>query len=214
MVSRIDKEKTKKNIALILDRVKTETDPHLLNEYRAFFKKGIPFFRRSWAAAYLLMYFDQGGFGQAKAGSSRRETRIGPRQNPLTEEESKRLFISIGRNRRVSPREILRLICSRAGVVRDDIGAIRILDNYSFVQVREAAAETIIEALNGQNFRGRTLTVNYAKNRRDGGEESIESSDNETAENDEDYMETEESELSGDSGLLEQDQNQSDKEDI
>jgi RNA recognition motif-containing protein len=178
MAWQIDKEKTNKNIALIFDRIKTETDPHLLNEYRAIFKKGFPFFRRSWAAAYLLMYFDQGP-EQMKAGSFRRE----PRQYPLAEEESKRLFISIGRNRRVSPREILRLICAKAGVTRNDIGAIRILDNYSFVQVRESAAKKIMETLNGQNFRGRPLTVNFAKNRRNGEE----SSDTET----DDYTETE-----------------------
>jgi hypothetical protein len=85
----------------------------------------------------------------------------------IPEEESVRLFISIGRNRKVFPREILALINAKAQVSRDDVGAIRILDNYSFVQVRNTAADTIIEALNGQNFRGRTLTVNYARSRRE-----------------------------------------------
>ena len=67
------------------------------------------------------------------------------------------------------PREILALINARAKVAREDIGIIRILDNYSFVQVRSSAADTVIEALNGQNFRGRALTVNYARSRREEG---------------------------------------------
>jgi hypothetical protein len=89
----------------------------------------------------------------------------------LSEEESVRLFVSIGRNRKVFPREILALINANTQVTRDDIGIIRILDNYSLIQVRTAVADTVITALNGRNFRGRTLTVNYARSRRDGDEE-------------------------------------------
>jgi RNA recognition motif-containing protein len=81
----------------------------------------------------------------------------------LTEEESKKLFISIGKNRRLFPREIITLILSKTSSEREDIGMIKILDNYSFVQVRDSKAEEIINALNGLRFRGRTLTVNFAK---------------------------------------------------
>ena len=176
MPSQFDKEKTRKKINLMLEKIKTEADPQLLNEYRALFKKEVSFFRRSWAAAYLLMLSDQ---GQGNAGrfdrnrdrrprdeSPRNEApRSEPPRQPLPEEESRRLFISIGRNRRVFPREILGLINAKIEISRDDIGAIRILDNYSFVQVRTSVADEIIEALNGKPFRGRTLTVNYARAR-------------------------------------------------
>ncbi|MDR2376598.1 MAG: DbpA RNA binding domain-containing protein [Treponema sp.] len=98
------------------------------------------------------------------------ETAYGPAGKfVLAEEESKRLFISIGRNRRLFPREILGLIINTAQVEREDIGSIRILDSYSFVQVRETVADKIIEALNGTMFRGRTLAVNYAHAKREGG---------------------------------------------
>jgi hypothetical protein len=202
MPAQFDKEKTKKNIAYILDMVKTESDPLLLNKYRSLFKKEVSLFRRSWMAAYLLMRYDQGGLRRPennrnrKSGSSGR----GPdkqgrapdrkaaeksaadeaarndtaRYPPLPDEESKRLFISIGRNRRVFPREILGLITAKTTVPREDIGAIRILDNYSFVQVRSSAADTIIEALNGQSFRGRVLAVNYARARKDDAEDGRE----------------------------------------
>jgi hypothetical protein len=73
----------------------------------------------------------------------------------------------VGRSRRVFPREILGLILSRTDISRDDVGAIRILDNYSFVQVRNTVADTIIETINGAVFRGRPLLVNYARTRKD-----------------------------------------------
>jgi hypothetical protein len=195
----MNREKTKQNIRRLLDRMKTEADPHLLNGYRSIFKQEVSLFRRSWTAAYLLMLYEQGELGPAgrfdknrprKAGDSGRtpdkpgrssgrkpRTRsdeggqAGKAPYPLADEDSRRLFISIGRNRRVFPREILGLINAKTGIPREDIGAIRILDNFSFIQVRDTVADTIIEALNGQSFRGRVLTVSYARARKEGAED-------------------------------------------
>jgi hypothetical protein len=105
------------------------------------------------------------------ARQGRRQEQQAAQQPPapvaLPEEEAARLFISIGRNRRVFPREILGLICSRTSVLKEDIGTITILNNYSFVQVRNSVAAEIVETLNGAGFRGRTLTVNYARTRQE-----------------------------------------------
>lgn len=202
MPSQFYNEKTRKSIASILDKIKNETDLHLLNQYRTLFKKEVSFFKRSWAAAYLLMLFEQGALGRAAQTKNRKsgELRSGVSRGKmaeakssacaegqgehqrysLDEEKSKRLFISVGRSRRVFPREILGLINSKTSIPRDDIGTIRILDNYSFVQVRDTVADQIIEALNGLNFRGRTLAVNYAKSRKDGeSEDGLESFEDE-----------------------------------
>jgi hypothetical protein len=216
MSARIDKEKTRKTIALVLDKIRTEADPWLLDEYQRLFKKEISLFHRSKAAAYLLMLCEQEGnlrpsVSVGVQGKNLRWTERNPvrrtRDNrrfmeedtadfgegsssrdaspsresihyPLAEEESLRLFFSVGRSRRVFPREILGLINSKTAISREDIGAIRILDNYSFVQVRDNVAEKIIEALNGMDFRGRPLTVNYARSRRDEENNTAENGDN------------------------------------
>ncbi|GHV82421.1 hypothetical protein AGMMS49991_09790 [Spirochaetia bacterium] len=105
-----------------------------------------------------------------RAGNNAAEDRprnTDPNGYPLADEDSVRLFFSAGRSRRVFPREILGLIISKTSISRDDVGAIHILDNYSFVQVRNTLADTIIEALNGKPFRGRPLSVNYARARKD-----------------------------------------------
>jgi hypothetical protein len=180
MAVHIDKEKTRKTISLVLDKIRTEADPWLLDEYQKLFKKEISLFHRSKAAAYLLMLCDQGKSLRWTERNPARKTRedrrsaeeesTSPREDtryPLAESESLRLFFSVGRSRRVFPREILGLINTKTAIPREDIGAIRILDNYSFVQVRDTVAEKIIEALNGMDFRGRPLTVNYARSRRD-----------------------------------------------
>jgi hypothetical protein len=110
---------------------------------------------------------DRGGEapGVSRAADSGGKERF--RGSPLSEEESVRLFVNIGRSRRLFPREILGLILSSARVSREDIGAIRILDNYSFVQVRNSVAEDIIAALHGKTFRGRALVVNYARTKKE-----------------------------------------------
>jgi hypothetical protein len=187
MPSHIDKDKAKKTIALILDKIATEADPWELGEYLSLFKKEVSVFNRSKAAAYLLMLCDQGKslrFARTDNAISRKAGSKNPEEEdvqhyPLADDESKRLFFSVGRSRRVFPREILGLINTKTAIPREDIGAIRILDNYSFVQVRDTVAEKIIDALNGINFRGRTLTVNYAKSRKD--------EENNAVENDSEY---------------------------
>jgi hypothetical protein len=169
-----NREKTKQTIAAVLNEIRTEVDPLLLEEYYRLFKKEVSLFHRSRFAAYLLMLRDQGKiprpaysskYSSPRKNGNDRENEV--QRYPLAEEESMRLFFSAGRSRRVFPREILGLINTKTAIPREDIGSIRILDNYSFVQVRTTVAEKIIESLNGVSFRGRPLTVNYAKSRKD-----------------------------------------------
>jgi hypothetical protein len=178
-MQRLDKEKAGKNLAEILEKMHTNTDLSMLSEYRKIYKREISLFRRSWAAAWLFMYYDQketphlqnfqkpqkNDGGKKRVLEKKPSSSAAPAEseNVLPEDESKRLFISIGKNRRLYPREVIALISSKTSAVREDIGSIRILDNYSFVQVRDTKADEIIEGLNGIRFRGRTLAVNFAK---------------------------------------------------
>jgi len=178
----INKEKTKKTIGIILGKVKSEADPLLLAEYHDLFKKEVSLFQRTKVAAYLLMLCDQGknlryalkdknvyrrNETESRSSGASADEHPDTQRFLLTDEDSKRLFFSVGRSRRVFPREIIGLINTKTAIPREDIGAIRILDNYSFVQVRDTVAEQIIETLNGISFRGRPLVVNYAKSRND-----------------------------------------------
>jgi len=182
----IDKEKADRNIKDILDKMLNNTDAALFQEYYKLYKKEVPLFKRSWAAAWLFMYYDSketprpdSSFSTSKHKNkkifSKNKLEDDVSENSadnsaekssiitLPEEESKNLFISIGKNRRLFPREIITLLISKTSTKREDIGIIRILDNYSFVQVRDTKADEIIENLTGFKFRGRTLTINYAK---------------------------------------------------
>jgi hypothetical protein len=77
------------------------------------------------------------------------------------------IFISIGRNRRVYPRDLVGLLVSVGGLDRDRIGDIRVLANYSFVQLFKDDTEKAITALNGYDYRGRKLAVSYSRQKDD-----------------------------------------------
>lgn len=78
------------------------------------------------------------------------------------------VFVSVGRNRRVFPRDLVGLFCSVAGIERERIGEIKVLANYSFVQVYSEDAQKVIDALNGYDYRGRKLAVNLSRQKVDG----------------------------------------------
>ncbi len=167
----------KTRIAEVLGKIRGEADPEVLNAGRSLFRKQVPFFMRAYVAAYLLMEADKAPQGKRRPGPARseaapREDRTEVLRQVIPDDEAQRIFVSVGRNRRVFPRELLGLIMTETAVPKEDIGVIRVLDNYSFIQVRTGAAQTVIDALDGKQFRGRTLAVNFARARKETEEEA------------------------------------------
>jgi ATP-dependent RNA helicase DeaD len=130
--------------------------------YRKLFTKNVSLFSRTSVAAYLLKQaFEkqkQENLRQFRGEFRNRQQQ----QQPRT--DMKMLFFGLGKNRKVFPRDICGIILSKFPEMdKDDIGDIRILDSYSFVEVAETWAQTIIDGLNGTGYRGKTLAVNYAR---------------------------------------------------
>jgi hypothetical protein len=143
-------EELQEQIQEIIRRIHEEESPEELNAIRATIRKSVPLFTRGYFAAFLLKYLkDSPGF----RAQPQRRTRSG-----LTS-----LFVGIGKNRRVFPRDLIQLFSGLDGVAPDDIGEIKILDNYSFVEIEPSKAAAVISLLNGKDFRGRKLNVNYAR---------------------------------------------------
>ncbi|QTQ12405.1 DbpA RNA binding domain-containing protein [Treponema parvum] len=175
-----------------VSKVKTEEDPEVLTDLKKIYKKNVPFSLRTYVAAYLAKlamgsrsssYKSRRDGHEGRAYSrdwkSRpaRETRNFQAKNSSVEEKESEartprvqidsdlattIFIGIGRNRRVYPRDLVGLLISAAHLDRDRIGDIRVLANYSFIQLFNEDADKVIEALNGYDYRGRKLTVSYS----------------------------------------------------
>lgn len=168
-------EELKKQVEQILHDIHNEEDPVELNEYKKFFKKNVPIWRRAYFTAYMLKALQNGTSPKAARNNSRRSPRSqsapagnnGSRTTPEAsngdEGEMTSVFIGIGKNRRVFPRDLIALFTEVDGITGEDIGQIKILDNYSFMEIKPERAKTAIDSVNGREFRGRKLTVNYAR---------------------------------------------------
>lgn len=83
----------------------------------------------------------------------------------IPEDMAVTLFVSIGRGRRVYPRDLVGLFVNAGGIDRERIGDIRVMSNYSFVQIYKDDADTAISKLNGYAYRGKQLSVSYSYNK-------------------------------------------------
>lgn len=186
-----------------VEKVKTQENPDLLNDIKKVYKKNVPFTLRSYVAAYLTkqcgthfrprreFYNDRKNrdyrkdnqkvdFKQNKSveetTSENTESRTPHPRVQIDEALATTIFVGIGRNRRVYPRDLVGLLISVAGLERDRIGDIRVLANYSFVQLFTEDSDKAINALSGYEYRGRKLSVSYSRQKGDDiadGEETI-----------------------------------------
>ena len=77
-----------------------------------------------------------------------------------------RLYIDIGREDNVRPADIVGAIANEANIPGRAIGNIELFDQFSFVEVPEAASERVLRALKRTTIRGRKITPSIAKPRR------------------------------------------------
>lgn len=94
------------------------------------------------AAAYLRQYKMRHSapeeLGAAPSDKPRKNVAFGP---------SVWFSLSEGRNQNASARYLLPMICKAGGLTKDDIGAIRIGDDQSYIEIREASVEGFIAAI-------------------------------------------------------------------
>ena len=108
-------------------------------------------------------YNSKPSFSASSEISAEKESENRPQRVEIDPSLAATIFIGIGRNRRVYPRDLVGLLVSVAQLDRDRIGDIRVLANYSFIQLFNEDADKVISALNGYDYRGRKLTVSYSR---------------------------------------------------
>jgi hypothetical protein len=147
-------EKLKEQIDDIIRNIHDDEDPDEMNAYRKLIKKRVPLFRRGYFAAYLLKHY---------AGGAKSSKPSKPQKQTDKSGEFTTVFVGVGKNRKVFPRDLIQLFTNVDGVTADDIGQIKILDKYSFIELSKDKAQAAIDELSGKEYRGRKLNVNYAR---------------------------------------------------
>ena len=144
--SSVDTEKLEARIGSIIEEIKA--NPDNLTEYRKIFKKKVPIFLRSYFAAKLLLDSES---------SFPKTTR------KIASGNMKTLFVSIGRRRRVHPRDLMKFFQKSLDIKSTEIGPIKVLDNYSFIDLDEKLCTIAVDKMNGMDYRGRKISVDFAK---------------------------------------------------
>lgn len=147
----------------IMQLIREDEDPEVLNHYRKLIRKNVPLHLRGYLAAYLFKQSAGTGAGSIKKSSSGTTVSTGPIQT---------IFVSIGKNRKVFPRDLIKLFRKQLNLEQNEIGNIKVLDNYSFIDIPRHAAQKAIDTMDGIEFHGRTITVNFARKKKgetDGG---------------------------------------------
>lgn len=134
----------------MVKRFRSEEDPKELNRYRRIIRKNVPLALRSYLTAYLF---------KSALGSEKPEKR--------TPGKFARLFVSVGKNRRVYAKDLAGWFMKSLQADRSQVGDIRVLDNYSFVEIDAQLAEKAIARLSGTELKGKQISVNYARKKED-----------------------------------------------
>ena len=70
-----------------------------------------------------------------------------------------KVFFGIGRDARVTPRDLVGAISNEAGIPVKDLGAIDLTDRFALVEVPHDVADYVVEAMQGARIRGRKVNV-------------------------------------------------------
>ena len=95
--------------------------------------------------------------GAGHGGAPRRAERTGPGRPPP--EGMARIFVGAGRIAGIRPQDLVGAIANEAKIAGREIGAIQIADRFSLVDVPDAVADRVIQALRGGSLKGRKVTV-------------------------------------------------------
>ena len=114
------------------------------------------------AAAALQMLW------QSQKGASDYDVNEADVEVERTETGMARLFLQIGRVDGIRPGDIVGAIANEAGLSGQAIGTIDIMDRSTFVEVPEADAARVMEALARTKLRGKRIFVDIARPREDG----------------------------------------------
>lgn len=76
-----------------------------------------------------------------------------------------RLFVNVGKNIELEPRDVIKWITGETTVTGDQVGSIDIYENFSFVEVPEDRANEVFEILKNAKLKGKKVRIDRARGR-------------------------------------------------
>jgi ATP-dependent RNA helicase DeaD len=121
----------------------------------------------SVAAAVLKLYADETGRSatpeQQEDDLATFTAATGAGRGPRGETGMVRLFLNVGRHQGIRPQDIVGAIANEAGIPGRAIGAIDILDSYTFVDIPHEYVDRVLAAMRTATIKGRPVNAEIAR---------------------------------------------------
>lgn len=137
-----------KKLHELVENVKLYKNPQELEDLKKLIKKNVPLSMRGYLCAYLL------------ATSS---LKISATKPAINKEDSVSFYINVGKASRGPAKDLVQFICENANLAAEDVVSLAYKQNYSFVSIKKAKADGVIENINGKIFKGRKVKINFSK---------------------------------------------------
>lgn len=147
------KETRESQIKKLVEEMKLYNNPELLEEMKKTLRKNVPFSMRGYLLAYLYITSKHYSAKQVERKSESRTEIAG----------AKSLYINVGKLSRGSSRDLVQFICEESHLSEEDILSVSYKQNYSFINLKEEKAKSVIESINGKTYRGRKVKVDFSK---------------------------------------------------
>ena len=145
----------------LVEEMKLYNNPQELEDMKKIMKKNVPFMMRGYLMAYLYVTRNGGARPRpAKAQGADRQEHKSQKQVP---ENATSFYINVGKLSKGSAHELVDFICEKTGLSSEDILSVAYKQNYSFVYIRNDKTEGVIDAVNGQTYKGRKVKMNFSK---------------------------------------------------
>ncbi len=140
----------------ILDNIKATLEENLYENFLPMAKELIDEYGAADVAASLIkITFDKA-----------MNYEYGESEETVSADEFTRLFVSVGKLDKATPKDIIHFLDEYAGVKSKEIGRIDILDKFSFIDVPESLVDVIIKNASGNKIGKRKVNIEVSNKRR------------------------------------------------
>jgi ATP-dependent RNA helicase DeaD len=77
-----------------------------------------------------------------------------------------RMFINVGKNQKISPKDVVGAIAGETSIEGKNIGGIDIYDNYTYVEIPEKYSEEVLKIMQKNTIKGNVIKIEPAKPKR------------------------------------------------
>lgn len=88
------------------------------------------------------------------------------KQRNITQGNARRFFLNAGAMDSLTKKDLIKTLCSEAGISPQKIGPIEIMREFSFFEVESGVAAKVLKSLKGADINGREVNVEYAERKK------------------------------------------------